>query len=109
MGILLAIHVLVTLMLIIVVLVQKTEGGSSLFASSGSGGMFTARGASNIMTKVTWVLASLFLFNCVLMAVLESHKTSEVQSILTENRKVSDDDSEEEEGSSSDEEVSEEE
>ena len=43
MGILLAIHVLVTIFLILIVLIQKTEGGSSLFASGGSGNLFNAQ------------------------------------------------------------------
>ncbi|MDR2598522.1 MAG: preprotein translocase subunit SecG [Holosporales bacterium] len=85
MGILLAIHVLVTLFLILIVLIQKTEGGSSLFASGGSGNMFSARGASNMLTKATWVLASLFLANCVLMAVLASRDIENSQTILKTN------------------------
>ncbi|MDR1365189.1 MAG: preprotein translocase subunit SecG [Holosporales bacterium] len=72
MGILLALHVLVTIMLILIVLIQKNEGGSSLFANSGGGGMFNARGASNMLTKATWTLASIFIVNCVVMATLAS-------------------------------------
>ena len=87
MGILLAIHVIITVFLILIVLVQKNEGGSSLFASSGgSGGMFNARGTSNILTKITWVLASLFLANCVLMASLASSKIKNEQTLI-ESRK----------------------
>jgi len=83
MGILLAIHVLVTIFLILIVLIQKNEGGSSLFASSGgTGGMFNARGTSNIITKATWFLATLFLANCVLMATLDSSRMTESQTLL---------------------------
>ncbi|MDR3031008.1 MAG: preprotein translocase subunit SecG [Holosporales bacterium] len=89
MGILLAIHVLVTIFLILIVLVQKNEGGSSLFASSGSGGMFNARGTSNILTKTTWVLASIFLINCVLMAAIESAKIKEVQTVIENKQPTS--------------------
>lgn len=81
MGILLAIHVLVTVFLILIVLVQKNEGGSSLFANSGGQGMFNARGTSNFLTKTTWVLASIFLVNCILMATLNSHKLKDSQTI----------------------------
>ncbi|MDR2458941.1 MAG: preprotein translocase subunit SecG [Holosporales bacterium] len=72
MGILLAIHVLVTIMLILIVLIQKNEGGSSLFANSGGGGMFNARGTSSILTKTTWTLATIFIVNCVIMATISS-------------------------------------
>jgi preprotein translocase subunit SecG len=72
MGILLAIHVIVTILLILIVLIQKNEGGSSLFATSGGSGMFNARGTSNVLTKATWILASIFIINCVVMAMIAS-------------------------------------
>lgn len=82
MGILLAIHVLVTIFLILIVLIQKNEGGSSLFANSATGGMFNARGTSNFLTKTTWILASIFLVNCVLMATLEASKVKGASTII---------------------------
>jgi preprotein translocase subunit SecG len=83
MGILLAIHVLVTICLILIVLIQKNEGGSSLFASSGSSSsMFNARGTSNMLTKVTWILSTIFLSNCVLMAYIASIEAPETQKII---------------------------
>ena len=82
MGILLAIHVLVTVFLILIVLIQKTEGGSSLFASGGGGSMFNARGTSNMLTKATWVLASIFLLNCIAMAAIDSSKIRNAQTII---------------------------
>ncbi|NCA79562.1 MAG: preprotein translocase subunit SecG [Sphingobacteriia bacterium] len=92
MGILIAIHVLVTIFLILIVLIQKNEGGSSLFASSGgTGGMFNARGVSNILTKITWILATIFLANCVLMASLDSSKIRNAQTLVekkSESEKV---------------------
>lgn len=85
MGILLFIHILVTIFLILIVLIQKNEGGSSLFASGGSSSsMFNARGTSNILTKATWVLAAIFLSNCVLMAYLASSNIKESQSIVAQ-------------------------
>lgn len=83
MGILLLIHILVTLFLILAVLIQKNEGGSSLFASGGSSNsMFNARGTSNILVKATWILATIFLINCVLMAYLASSNIKESQTIV---------------------------
>ena len=82
MGILLAIHVLVTIFLILAVLIQKTEGGSSLFANSGGGSMFNARGTSNILTKATWILSSIFLVNCVIMATIASSNLKNSQTLF---------------------------
>ena len=85
-GILLAVHVLVTMLLIFVVLVQKSEGGSSLFASGAGNGMFTARGTSDILTKSSWVLASIFLGNCILMAHISSTEIKETNSIIVNQK-----------------------
>ncbi len=81
-GILIAIHVLITVLLIFVVLVQKSEGGSSLFASGAGNGMFTARGTSDILTKSTWILATVFLCNCILMAHISSKHIKDANSIV---------------------------
>ncbi|MBQ9335120.1 MAG: preprotein translocase subunit SecG [Alphaproteobacteria bacterium] len=87
MGILLAIHVLVTVFLILIVLIQKTEGGSSLFASGGGGSMFNARGTSNMLTKATWVLASMFLLNCIAMAAIDSSRQQNAETIIDNSDK----------------------
>lgn len=85
-GILLAIHVLVTMLLIMVILIQKSEGGSSLFASGAGNGMFTARGTSDILTKASWVLGACFLLNCILMAHISSKNIKEASSIINDPR-----------------------
>ena len=87
MRILLAIHVLVTVFLILIVLIQKTEGGSSLFASGGGGSMFNARGTSNMLTKATWVLASMFLLNCIAMAAIDSSRQQNAETIIDKSER----------------------
>ncbi|MDR1332904.1 MAG: preprotein translocase subunit SecG [Holosporales bacterium] len=84
MGFLLAIHVLVTILLILIVLIQKNEGGSSLFASSGGSGMFNARGTSSVLTKATWTLASIYILNCVVMAAIVAHERRGLGSVANE-------------------------
>jgi preprotein translocase subunit SecG len=34
--------------------------------------MFTARGSANLLTRVTSVLAALFMINCIIMTVITS-------------------------------------
>ena len=83
MSILLFIHAIVTLLLIGIVLIQKTEGGSSLFASGGSSSsIFNARGQSNFLTKSTWILATIFLANCILMAYLAGNNVQTSDTIV---------------------------
>ena len=50
-NLLLTIHFLITIALIGIILIQKSEGGGSLLGGSGGGNMFTARGAANLLTQ----------------------------------------------------------
>jgi len=62
--VLIVIHVLVTLALIGVVLVQKSEGGGLGMGGGGGGGMsgfLTARGSANLLTRATAGLAAAFM------------------------------------------------
>jgi preprotein translocase subunit SecG len=85
MNILLFIHVCITLALIGVILIQRSEGGGLGLGSGGSGSnsMFSARGTANLLTKVTAVLATLFFLNCLFMGVIAKRQISENASLLT--------------------------
>lgn len=83
MNILLFIHVVITLSLIGVILIQRSEGGGlGLGGSNSSNSMFSARGASNLLTRVTAVLATLFFLNCLLMGVVAKNQVTQSSSIL---------------------------
>jgi preprotein translocase subunit SecG len=58
-GILLTLHILVCIALIGVVLLQRSEGGG--LVSSGPSGFMTARGGSDLLTRTTWILGTLFI------------------------------------------------
>jgi preprotein translocase subunit SecG len=84
MNTLLIIQIFITLALIGVILLQRSEGGALGMGGGNSGGsMFTARGSANLLTRVTAVLAALFMGNCLFMTVLTSH------SIKTQTKIVS--------------------
>lgn len=86
-GLLLAIQIIVTVLLILIILVQKSEGGSTLFASGSSNSMFTARGTSNILTKATWVLAAIFIANCITMAHISAKNIKSTNTIIVQQKK----------------------
>ena len=67
--ILLSIHLIVAIALVAVILLQRSEGGA-LGIGGGQGGMFTARGAGNMLTKTTKWLAVVFLSNSLLLGWL---------------------------------------
>ena len=64
--VLLVVHLLVTLALIGVVLIQKSEGGALGIGGSGGsgggmGGFMTGRSQANLLTRATAILATLFM------------------------------------------------
>lgn len=69
--------------LIIVVLLQRSEGGALGMGSgsSGMGGLFSARGAADTLTRTTAILALLFFATCIGLNLLALHGRDE-RSIL---------------------------
>lgn len=68
-GILLAINIVVCLGLIGVVLLQRSEGGA-LGVGGGNTGFMTARGAGDLLTRITWILFSVFLIISLILTIL---------------------------------------
>jgi preprotein translocase subunit SecG len=67
------VHVFVCLFLILVVLLQQGRGGGLGSAFGGAGQqVFGGRGAGNLMTRVTWVCAMVFIMTSVSLAYIAS-------------------------------------
>lgn len=67
------IHVCVCMFLILVVLLQQGRGGGLGGAFGGaSQQVFGGRGAGNLMTRITWVCAMVFILTSVSLAYLAS-------------------------------------
>ena len=80
--VLLVIHLFVTLALIGVVLLQRSEGGGlGIGSSQGMGSFMTGRGTANLLTRATAVLAAIFFALSLWMAWL-SRGTGLPRSIL---------------------------
>jgi preprotein translocase subunit SecG len=67
--ILLVIEILVSLGLVGVVLLQRSEGGA-LGMGGGSTGFMSARGAGDLLTRITWILGSTFFVIALLLTIL---------------------------------------
>lgn len=85
MKILLTIHILVTILLIAVILVQKSDGGG-FGASSSSGNAFSARGAANLLTRTTAVLATIFMLLCIAMSMLSHQIVLSDSKVITKEK-----------------------
>jgi preprotein translocase subunit SecG len=75
--VLLVLHVFVTIALIGVVLIQRSEGGGlGLGASQGMGNFMTGRGTANLLTRATAILGTLFFALSLGLALLYHNSTS---------------------------------
>jgi preprotein translocase subunit SecG len=88
MTFLLVLHAFITLALIGIILMQKGEGGGVLGSGGGNANSaFTARGAANLLTRITAVLAGVFMINCLVMSVIarkEMNRHSLIANIVDE-------------------------
>ena len=87
-NVLLVIHLIVTIALIGMVLIQKSEGGALGIGGGGGGsgggmgGFMTGRETANLLTRTTGILATLFMGLSLTLAVMSNSNTAEQGSIL---------------------------
>jgi preprotein translocase subunit SecG len=78
---LLIIHLLIILAMIGLILIQRNEGGALGIGGGAGGGLMTARGTANLLTRATAVLAvGFFVMTVVIAGVFKSDKS--VRSIV---------------------------
>ncbi len=81
--VLLVIHLFVTLALIGVVLLQRSEGGGLGIGSSGGMGNFMGgRGTANLLTRSTAILGTMFFILALALAILNKGASQQNRSIL---------------------------
>ena len=81
--VLLVIHLFVTLALIGLVLLQRSEGGGLGIGSSGGMGSFMGgRGTANLLTRGTAILGTLFFVLALALALLNRGASQQNRSIL---------------------------
>lgn len=67
--VIIVIHLMVVLALVLVVLLQRSEGGA-LGIGGGSGGFMSSRGSANVLTRATAILALAFFVTSLALAML---------------------------------------
>ena len=66
----LAVHLILAFLLIGVVLLQRSEGGGLM----SQGGAMSARSAATALSKLTWVIAGLFIATSITLTVIAAQK-----------------------------------
>jgi len=69
--VLLVVHMMIAAALVGVVLLQRSEGGA--LGIGGGGGFMTGRGASNLLTRATGILAALFFLTSICLTLIALH------------------------------------
>ncbi|MBV9747806.1 MAG: preprotein translocase subunit SecG [Acetobacteraceae bacterium] len=81
--VLLIIHLFVTLAMIGVVLIQRSEGGGlGIGSSQGMGSFMSGRGTANLLTRTTAILATAFMVLSLALALLNRGTAGVGRSIL---------------------------
>ena len=72
--IVLVIHLLLAIALVGIILLQRSEGGALGMGGGGGGmgGFMTGRGAADLLTRTTGILAACFMATSMILAILAS-------------------------------------
>lgn len=74
--VLLVVQVIITLALIVMVLIQRSDSDGFGLSGGSGGNILSGRASANLMTRTTAILAALFMANALLLGVLAAHKNS---------------------------------
>ena len=74
--VLLIIQLMISIVLIGLILIQRSEGGAlGIGGGGGGGGVMSGRSSANAVTKATTILGTAFIINCLLLSVAFSMET----------------------------------
>lgn len=85
--ILLIIQIIIAVLMIILVLLQKSDGDSLSGLSSSSAGLnsvISGKASMSILSKITMVLIAIFMINCLILASISKNKSTKLSSDLTQ-------------------------
>jgi len=77
--VLLIIQLIISIILTGLILVQRSEGGALGIGGGGGGGLMSGRSATNSIARMTWILGTIFIVNCLALSVvfnMENQNTS---------------------------------
>lgn len=75
-NVVLTVHLILALLLIGIVLLQRSEGGGLGLGGGGGGGVMTGRQAANALSRLTWILAAGFIVTSLTLTVIAAQNAS---------------------------------
>jgi preprotein translocase subunit SecG len=79
---LLILQIILAVLLVILVLMQKSDGDSLSGIGSGSGGLnsvVSSKASASIISKATMIIIGIFMLNCLILASLSNVKSKSIQ------------------------------
>jgi preprotein translocase subunit SecG len=73
-NIILTIHLILALLMIGVVLLQRSEGGGLGMGGGGGGGAISGRAAATALGKITWGLAVCFIATSITLTIMAANR-----------------------------------
>ena len=84
--VLLIIQLMISIVLIGLILIQRSEGGAlGIGGGGGGGGLMSGRSSANAVTKATTILGTLFIVNCLALSVFFAIENPQTTATSTEN------------------------
>lgn len=77
--ILLVVYIMAVFSMIVIILLQRSEGGA-LGMGGGGGGFVSGRGAANLLTRITAILAAVFFILALALGIL-SHRPAPTSAV----------------------------
>ena len=90
-SVVLVIHILLAVAMILIVMIQQSEGGGLGIgggSGGGMGGFMTGRATANLLTRATAIIAAGFMATSLLLAILADEGRSARKSILDQGNKA---------------------
>ncbi|MGI9392498.1 MAG: preprotein translocase subunit SecG [Parvibaculales bacterium] len=73
-NVVLIVHLMIAIALILLVLLQRSEGGALGIGSGGGGGIMSGRGVGNVLSRATAILGVLFFISSITLAILSGER-----------------------------------
>lgn len=80
-AILLTIQIIVSVSMAGLILIQRSEGGALGMGGGGGGGFMSARGAGNLLTRATAILAFVFFANSIGLTIVGNFSTRQTSAV----------------------------
>lgn len=75
--VILVIHLLIAIVMVGLIMLQRSEGGGLGIGGGGGGGFMTSRATANLLTRATGILATCFMATSLLLAILSGNTRDE--------------------------------